>query len=462
MREAISISLLFAVVAGTGCSTDAGSRTSSQGVEDPGASSESLRPGRYAVAPSSADFYSGTGAAAERWTYGAGELWAFEVVSVDSGWVELRAPEPSELERHCYGVPDGLRGVGLRFYVERDDLLEVTTRPVDAEFDDGTAVELRPGVAVSGAEGESTARLHGLEPPVSVGDDRTGLAYRPADSPPRPEAGWWRPRGEVSVGGESFDPTETPLPVRREETRGGRTLLEIADGCGTVRAFADSPAEAEPPDRSRPEPDEAYRVSRIRPDAALYWLDGSTAGRSGESGWPVRVEVESRNGRPCFAAGFRTVAPNSYESGRHFRICVDESDLETPDEVARKRSGARGDRGDSGAVSVLETSAEIRLDGLTGEHSWDQVKRPIASRKDQLKNCYSEVVAPDRTIGGRVRLAVTIAGDGSVEEVRAEETTLGDSEVTSCLRDAFGEASFPSAAGASELEVELVFSVDEN
>jgi hypothetical protein len=266
----------------------------------------------------------------------------------------------------------------------------------------------------------------------------------------------------VTVAGADVGSPDRPLPVRERSKRDGRILAEIADGCGTVRALLDAPTEADPPEVPNGTPADTFQITWAEPDATVYWLDGRKAGRvRSDKKWPLRVEVEPRNDRPCFAASFEAVAPETFESERHFRVCFDKSNLRMPEESTEREARTRGDDSDGGAVSVLETSTEIRLVGMTGEHAWEDVKRPVASRKNALESCYKSEVSPENEIAGTVRLTISIDADGSVAEVTTDGSTLGDEQVAACLREELREASFPSAGGESDLEIELVFSVED-
>lgn len=449
-----------------GCASDnSGTRSgTAETAATPSGDSGSIAEGKLVVVPSSADFSSGTDASSERWSYEPGEFWTFEVVSVESNWVELAKPS----SRGCYGTPPTLDRVDLSFYVQRDAISPVTTRTVSKDYGDGTSIELQPGVVVeTGESGETLARLDGFAVPVSIDDDEVGAAYAKPPSAPAeaPEAEWFRAAGGLVIDGTHFSRDgSAPLRVVEKASAGDTSEKmhgRIVTRCGEVRALFNSPVGAEPPSDRAPELKAKFQVSYAAPGTALYWPGGEKAGTVRDEKWPLRVETRERDNRPCFSASFVELAPDSFTPERHFRICVDRDDLESPEEIEERAAEDRVDQTGGGHVSVLQTDIEIRLQSLDGGHKWDQIKRPVASVQNDIEKCYRREVSPDDKFGGTLALTVAIGASGEVDGVEVGESELDRSSVETCVADKLRRVSFPAGSAPSDLGVELVFSLQD-
>jgi hypothetical protein len=88
--------------------------------------------------------------------------------------------KPLDLGAHCYeGAVFAERGLGVRFYVQRDDLETVTTRPVRVEFPDKTAIALAPGLVVEPlpASGVHRVKISYLTVELALPVEGSGLGY---------------------------------------------------------------------------------------------------------------------------------------------------------------------------------------------------------------------------------------------------------------------------------------------
>lgn len=157
----------------------------------------------------------------------------------------------------CHGKTWSLRGMKLRFHVRRDDIFPVLTKPVQATYPDGTAVSLKPGVALGPADrsGNRWIHVHWLELRMKIADGFIGLSYEPVDmfetlGPDNPRALVLNSRvfrdealffangrviGPKPLGKNVVSPIEYVSVI---EDRGDDRLIELSKPCIKVRALA--------------------------------------------------------------------------------------------------------------------------------------------------------------------------------------------------------------------------------
>ncbi len=76
-----------------------------------------------------------------------------------------------------------------------------------------------------------------------------------------------------------------------------------------------------------------------------------------------------------------------------------------------------------------------------------EVKKAIATKKDEIKACYHALLEKNKKASGKVVLRFTIDEAGAVEEaVILNETTLPD-ETARCIADIVKAISFPKPNG---------------
>jgi hypothetical protein len=113
--------------------------------------------------------------------------------------------------------------------------------------------------------------------------------------------------------------------------------------------------------------------------------------------------------------------------------------------------GGLGVRGSGGR------RAKVRFDSatVTGPLPAEAVQRVADDHQQDVEDCYLLEVARDAEPRGRVTLAITIDGQGSVTEVRVPETTLWTRDLPSCIAQAIGAWKFPPPASGGEVKVVL-------
>jgi hypothetical protein len=101
--------------------------------------------------------------------------------------------------------------------------------------------------------------------------------------------------------------------------------------------------------------------------------------------------------------------------------------------------------------------AKVRFDDatVTGPLPAEAVQRVADDHRQDVEDCYLLEAAREADPRGRVTLAISIDGGGSVTEVRVPETTLWTRDVPSCIAQAIGAWKFPAPAQGDEVKVIL-------
>ncbi|MFB6374434.1 MAG: AgmX/PglI C-terminal domain-containing protein, partial [Bradymonadaceae bacterium] len=309
------------------------------------------------------------------------------------------------------------------------------------------------GCATSGA-GEATAEeeTEARElPKFVVVPSSAEFASRPADDAET----WSHDPGQswrfrvVSAKGEW-------LELRPAEA-GTAPVLQQIDVTVFAKRDAAEPAPDEPASNPAPaSPKERYQLTWVPPGSPLYWPDGSKAGAVRDNKWPVRLELEGRKGRRCFAANLRESVPKNYTPDRYFPICVAEANLSAGSDPQKETTGSKPTK--ENVVGMLEIAVDIRFNGVDGGVSWSQVKSPVVDRQTAIKSCYGDEVTPQNQFGGKLAVAIQVAPTGEVQSVDLSRSTLPDQTVPSCVRETLKKASFPSVSDGSTIDLEFVFS----
>lgn len=159
----------------------------------------------------------------------------------------------------CHATTWSLRGLKLRFHVRRDDVFPVLTKPIELTYNDGTAVTLKPGVAMGATDqpGRRWVHVNGLELVVSVPDEFIGMSYEPEnyfDAPALDDADSvflepdvYREQALKFANGKAIGP-RLPRSVAKNiarvlerviviAERGDDRLIELRKNCVKVRAL---------------------------------------------------------------------------------------------------------------------------------------------------------------------------------------------------------------------------------
>ena len=126
-------------------------------------------------------------------------------------------------------------------------------------------------------------------------------------------------------------------------------------------------------------------------------------------------------------------------------------------------SGLRG----GGKIAGGETgqgASERRVVGVVkseppsvdGELDPNIVTREVKARMGAIKACYDRALKRNPNISGKVSVRWTITGAGTVSGVDIDQDTMGDSEVSSCIKSNIAKWRFPAPSGGS-VEVSFPF-----
>ena len=205
----------------------------------------------------------------------------------------------------------------MRLWVRQDDVLPVTTGRVAVATGRGTSVTLLPGVAL---EAGQRALVDGFRLEIEVPAHAVDRVYEPTHElfeAPNTDTGFSNvafAHGELKLSEEQALPFNPYYPLNVTGTRqiGRRFYATTQTRCGEYTV------ELEGQERLRTINER--RVTRLsgggraveepylEPDAELFWLDGSAAGRT-MARYGLQREVEPRGARRCFAQRVYSMEP---------------------------------------------------------------------------------------------------------------------------------------------------------
>jgi TonB family protein len=107
-------------------------------------------------------------------------------------------------------------------------------------------------------------------------------------------------------------------------------------------------------------------------------------------------------------------------------------------------------------VSVVRAEPPALDDPIEGFDP-SLLARAIRSHLAQVRACYERALKRRPDIGGKLVLRFTLTPAGTVASVEVEEDTLGDPEVTACVRAAIGLWRFPAPPRKVEVSFPFVF-----
>jgi TonB family protein len=119
-------------------------------------------------------------------------------------------------------------------------------------------------------------------------------------------------------------------------------------------------------------------------------------------------------------------------------------------------SGLRG----AGTIAGGNTGAgltEKRVSGIVkseapavdGELDPSLVSKEVRARLGAIKACYDRALKRNPSLSGKVKIRWTITAAGTVSAVEIEEDSMGDAEVSSCIRGLVSRWRFPAPSGGS-------------
>ena len=119
-------------------------------------------------------------------------------------------------------------------------------------------------------------------------------------------------------------------------------------------------------------------------------------------------------------------------------------------------SGLRG----AGSIAGGDTGAgltEKRISGIVrseapavdGELDPSLVSKEVRARIGAIKACYDRALKRNPNLSGKVKVRWTITAAGTVSAVEIEEDSMGDAEVSSCIKGLVSRWRFPAPSGGS-------------
>jgi hypothetical protein len=91
---------------------------------------------------------------------------------------------------------------------------------------------------------------------------------------------------------------------------------------------------------------------------------------------------------------------------------------------------------------------------VDGEMDPSLVSKEVRTRIGAIKACYERALKRRSDLSGMVKMRWTITTAGTVTNVEIEEDTVGDAEVSSCMKGLVGRWRFPAPSGGL---VEVVY-----
>ncbi len=262
-----------------------------------------------------------------------------KVIKANAAWTELEFITTDDANykqaRSCHRMPERLDSLRVRVFIPTPTLLYTLAKPLHRSFKDGTAIGLRPGVAVSPVRGSPGRYRAGGGVAVATVDLDTSLLSRsfvPATSSAKWPAFTKPPSGKPAktqayqantVGiingdkqtlfGHDWDHEGGPP---RAWQRGSAVLVEHRTSCYALRALV--PADKiqrqviwdEPRMRKPPGP-------MVNKGTQLWWPDGRAAGVATANTVIGHRSKTVTNGLSCGRLYF-----DESESGKPIRLCV--------------------------------------------------------------------------------------------------------------------------------------------
>ncbi len=106
------------------------------------------------------------------------------------------------------------------------------------------------------------------------------------------------------------------------------------------------------------------------------------------------------------------------------------------DQAARRKGGpefAIKRRKPAPAPKAEDPYKSMTVDNEIGVMDTDDVEATIQEHFDDVRGCYARAGKAQKYAGGKVLLRFMVAGDGTTEDVRVLESTLGNYDVERCL-----------------------------
>lgn len=393
-----------------------------------------------------------------------------QVIAVDRDVVGVRL---RPVDYACAAGIAGIEWAQIELTMRGEDLALVTRRMVDREFADGTRLSLAAGVPISDPEQFSVdveVEVDGgfgrLTIPRSVSRSEVGYSFV---SPLEFEFG-----GAYfgTADGAQVELAEGPLQLPpgallRDGTAAKPALLASVQGpCvrATVRtsgkAFEQLPdgshkvaGEQSAPPPAVALPGRSSRRFKVDIGSTIFWQDGREAGRAIAS-TTLEQTPSDVDGRTCFSPPGEQ---RWYAEG--VRICFEK------DAVARAGGTGEGTIG-LGNVGLIGKGSgrkpgvpRVRQSkaAVVGALDKDIIRRIVRSHINEVRKCYTSVLAKDPGLKGRVAIKFTIGPDGKVRTSGVDSDDTGSATLGPCIAHAVASWKFPKPKGGGNVVVTYPF-----
>jgi len=110
---------------------------------------------------------------------------------------------------------------------------------------------------------------------------------------------------------------------------------------------------------------------------------------------------------------------------------------------------AGGDTGAGSTEKRVKGIVKSEAPAVDGELDPSLVSKEVRARLGAIKGCYERSLKRNPNLSGKIKIRWTITAAGTVSEVEIEEDSMGDAEVTSCIRGLVKRWRFPAPSGGS-------------
>jgi len=127
-------------------------------------------------------------------------------------------------------------------------------------------------------------------------------------------------------------------------------------------------------------------------------------------------------------------------------------------------AGAIAGGGTGAGVTEKRVSGVVRSEApaVDGELDPALVSKEVRARIGAVKACYERALKRNPSLSGKVKVRWTITAAGTVSGVDIADDSMGDSEVSSCIKQLVARWRFPAPAGGSvEVEFPFVFTASQ-
>jgi biopolymer transport protein ExbD len=125
------------------------------------------------------------------------------------------------------------------------------------------------------------------------------------------------------------------------------------------------------------------------------------------------------------------------------------------EEAEEKVPEEKADRPATGGVPSVGSDSII-----LGAPNKSLIDLVIKRHMNQLKYCYQRELADKPTLGGKITVKFVIVQDGSVSKATTKSSTMGNSDVESCLNQHIQRLKFPKPKGGGTVIVSYPFSFE--